>query len=325
MIITRISAGMGNQMFMYAAGLALSQRLNTELKLDIYEFGDRSFRKYALNTFPNITEESASFRDIYKLAPFMAIADYFHVRGNSIFKHPFRRLMYECMNRVGLLEGGRAARKQRHPGSVLAPIPFSRVYFPQVPYPEEFTKIQDDTYITGFWESEKFFTDITGLVREKFTFPDECFDPELTARLKAGNSIAVHVRLGDKADSDDEYVSRLTYYLKNALPKLESLSDEPEYFVFSDNIDWCRKNLHQLHDAEYTFIEGETPAQDMALMTQCRHVIMSFSTFSWWGAWLNRTPNKIIIAPESTLWQKPETYNPEDRKYFLPPEWIKIR
>lgn len=131
MIITRISAGMGNQMFMYAAGLALSQRLNTELKLDTYGFSDNSFRKYALKTFPNITEKSASLREVYALAPFMAISDYFRVRGNSIFKHPFRHLLYEFMSRAGFLETGRAARKTRQPGSVLAPIPFSRVYFPQ--------------------------------------------------------------------------------------------------------------------------------------------------------------------------------------------------
>ena len=249
---------MGNQMFMYAAGLALAQRLNTELKLDTYGFTDKSFRKYALNTFPNITEKSASLRDVCTLSSFTAIANYFMIRGNSIFKHPFRRLLYEFMSRAGLLERGRAARKSRQPGSVLAPVPFSRVYFPhESSYPEEFTKIQDNTYITGFWESEKFFIDIAELVRTKFTFPDKCFDPVLTARVSACNSAAVHVRLGDKADGNGQYISRTAHYLRNALPKLENLTENPKYFVFSDNIDWCRKNLPQIHEAEYTFIDSE--------------------------------------------------------------------
>ncbi len=322
MIIARIGAGMGNQMFMYAAALSVSHRLNTELKLDTYGFRAENVRKYALSIFPAITEASASLREIYKIAPFMAISDYFNVRGNSIFKHPFRRLLYEFMSRAGLLEQGRAARKSRRPGSVLAPVPFSRVYFPQdFSYPEEFTRLQDNTYITGFWESEKFFIDIAGLVRQKFTFPSECFDPSLTARVKACNSVAVHVRLGDKANGNAEHVSRITYYLRNALPKLEGLTDEPEYFVFSDNIGWCRENLSQLHEGEYTFIEGQTPAQDMALMTQCRHVVISISTFSWWGAWLNANPNKIIIAPEVSLWYP----DAKDRDDLLPHEWIKIR
>ncbi len=70
MIITRISAGMGNQMFMYAAGLAVASRLGTELKLDTQGFSSESFRKYALDIFPNITEKSASFREIWRIAPF---------------------------------------------------------------------------------------------------------------------------------------------------------------------------------------------------------------------------------------------------------------
>lgn len=237
------------------------------------------------------------------------------------FQHPFRRLLYEFMSRAGLLEQGRAARKSRRPGSVLAPVPFSRVYFPQdFSYPEEFTSLQDNTYIVGFWESEKFFADISGLVREKFTFPSECFDPALTARAASCNSAAVHVRLGDKAKDDHEYFSRIERYLRNALPKLESLTDRPEYFVFSDNIGWCRKNLPQIHEAEYTFIEGQTPAQDMALMTRCRHVIISVSTFSWWAAWLNSYNDKIIIAPDVKLWYP----DAEDRYDLLPAEWIKI-
>ena len=96
-------------------------------------------------------------------------------------------------------------------------------------------------------------------------------------------------------------MSRIGHYLKSALPKLESLTDKPEYFVFSDNTDWCRKNLPQIHEAEYTFIEGQTPPQDMALMTQCKHVIMGPSTFSWWGAWLNNNPNKIVLAPDRKI------------------------
>ena len=79
---------------------------------------------------------------------------------------------------------------------------------------------------------------------------------------------------------------------------MTSLTDNPEFFVFSDDIEWCKENMHKVHEAEYHFIEDQTPAQDMALMSICRHVIMGASTFSWWGAWLNENPKKIIIAPD---------------------------
>ena len=323
MIITRITAGMGNQMFMYAAGLSLSHRLNTELKLHLHGVSANSFRKYSLNVFPNITEARASLREVYKFAPFIAAAEYFRVRGNSIFKHPFRRLLYEFMSRTGLLETGRAERRPRVPGVALAPIPFSRVYFPpDASYPEEFTSIQDNTYITGFWESEKFFKDIAALVRRKFTFPAECFDEGLKARVKSCSSVALHVRLGDKAanNEDKSYVSRIIRFTKSALAKIEELTDEPKFFVFSDDVKWCRENLPGIYDAEYTFIDGQTPAQDMALMTQCRHVITSASTFSWWGAWLNENPSKIVITPDVNLWYP----NAKDRGDLLPPDWLKI-
>ena len=314
MIITRITAGMDNQMFMYAAGLSLSQRLNTELKLDLLGFTSGNFRKYSLDTFPNITESPATLREVWSLAPFMAVADYFHVRGNSIFRHPFRRLLYEAMSRTGLLETGRAEHRKRTPGSGRAPIPFSRVYFPpDFSYSEEFGQIRDNTYITGYWESEKFFAGISSLIRKKFTFPPECFDPELSAEIKSSNSIAVHVRLGDKAAADKSHTPKVVSYLKSALCKIEELSDGPKFFVFSDDIDWCRKNLPVIHEAEYTYIGGAgggyTPSQDMALMTQCKHVITGPSTFSWWGAWLNDNPGKIIITPSVDIWHS----NTEDR------------
>lgn len=71
-------------------------------------------------------------------------------------------------------------------------------------------------------------------------------------------------------------------------------------------------------------VEGQTPPQDMALMSLCRHVIMGPSTFSWWGAWLNEYPGKIVIAPDLNLWYK-GAFNLEEKKYLLPERWIKIQ
>ena len=243
MIITRITAGMGNQMFMYAAGLATAHRLNTELRLDLLGFTAESLRKYALDVFPNLTESAATLHDIWALSPFMAIADYFHVRCNSIFKHPFRRILYEFMSRTGLLESGRAQRKARKPGSVLTPMPLSRVYAPQYSsYGEEFTAIPDNTYIAGTWESERCFADIAGLVREKFKFPDEYLNSGMSRKIRSCNAVALHVRRGDKSD----YGSR-EGYIRRAIEMISSMTEAPSFFVFSDDIAWCRANLPQIY------------------------------------------------------------------------------
>ena len=318
MIITLINCGMGNQMFTYAAGLSLATRLHTELYLDTNYFRYDKGRTYCLYCFPNITEPSASFQDIWQLYPLQA-AKYL------ILRKPIGK--YNFFGRIILKIFGRFFSPQKSK--------LKTVYAPIVScaYTSNFENISDNTFITGNWESEKFFADIKDLIREKFKFAPECFNPELSRKIKSCNSVAIHVRRGDKSGGYI-FLPSTEYYLKRALEKISSLTDNPKFFVFSDDIDWCKLNLPQIYEANYTFIEGQTPPQDMALMTICKHVIMGPSTFSWWGAWLNENPNKIIIAPDINLWFKNDENMRKDnnfanllyenRRDYLLEEWIKI-
>ena len=304
MIITHITAGMGNQMFMYAAGLAVSQRLHTELRLNNWEVRFNKSRPYTLSCFPNITERQASFWEIWRLCPSMAVADlisYKPIKKSDILRRIIRKIIIKFF-----------PTHEIKSKTVYAPVD-SNIYSPA------FNNITDNTYIRGFWESEKFFADIKDLIREKFQFSAECFNPELLQKVQSCNSVALHVRRGDKT-SWNNFTERTYYYLQNALPKIFTLVENPHFFVFSDDIDWCKENLPQIHEANYTFIEGQTPPQDMALMTICKNVIIAPSTFSWWGAWLNKNPDKIIIAPDINLWGT----NYENRRDYLLEEWIKI-
>ncbi|MBQ7155287.1 MAG: alpha-1,2-fucosyltransferase [Synergistaceae bacterium] len=308
MIITHImhSAGMGNQMFMYAAGLAAASRLKTELKLGTWNFESLTTegRHYHLGCFPQITEQEASFTETFKITPSTALKNLL-IRKPLRRYHLFRRVIRKILNKTARLERG--------------------VYMPDYDsWSPEFLKIKDNTFISGYWESEKIFAEISGLVRRKFTFSPECFSPELSAKVQSCNSVAVHVRRGDKAIDNPIHLASNEHYLKIALEKISGLTENPKFFVFSDDIAWCRHNLPKIHEADYSFIEGRTPPQDMALMTICRHVVVGVSTFSWWGAWLNENPGKIIIAPDVRLWYKDGAYNHEDRKYLLPENWITI-
>ena len=304
MIIARIipEAGIGNQMFMYAAGLAASQRLNTDLRLGAWDFvsDTRKDRPYHLDCFPAITEHNASFSETRNISPKLAIEKcYAYTETNS-------RVMRSILKAASIF------------------FPKGRVYKPKYcSYSPEFEKIPDNTFLVGYFESEKIFAGIKDLVRKRFTFAPECFDPALTSEVRACESIAIHIRRGDKV-TNDSFASE-TPYIKDAIARILSLTDNPKFFVFSDDISWCRENLPKVHDTDYTFIEGRTPPQDMALMTQCKHVIMGPSTFSWWGAWLNDNPNKIIIAPDINLWYGQLSQAEfDDRKHLLPHEWIKI-
>ena len=297
---------MGNQMFMYAAGLAAAVRLNTELKLGASDYSavTRKDRPYCLDCFPQITEPFAEFRETFRICPGEAVAEYLLIERLAKELGIFKEILKLSLRVVTYSYG---SYKQ-----------------PKIFSPSDFLNIKDNIVLIGFWESEKFFADIAGTVRRKFTFSPECFDPQLSERVKTCNSVAVHVRRGDKASKKDKFFCSDGRYIKLAIEKLLSLTENPSFFVFSDDIEWCRKNLPLIHDAEYYFVEGRTPSQDMALMSLCRHVIMGPSTFSWWGAWLNEYPGKIVIAPDINFWYKPGSYSPGNHKDLLPERWIKI-
>ena len=303
MIITRIDCGMGNQMFAYAAGFVTSERLGTELLLDLEWFRKKQPRKdprpYALGCFPEINERTASFSEIYRLFPFQAVINYLY--GKNIFWFTGRHFIREAMTALMLLPEGKARRKLLKSDPVLLPIPRSRVFTQEGSiYSEKFTMIPDDTYMWGAWQNEKFFDGYHDKLRRKFTFPPEYFANDYAVKIRSCNSVALHVRLGDRLRHGEADFT--CGYVAHAVEKLSSLTEGVKIFVFSDNTEWCRKNLPLVNDTEYIFVEGNTPSQDMALMTICQHVITSASTFSWWGAWLNNNPNKIVIAPAQKFW-----------------------
>ena len=292
-------------MFMYAAGLALAQRFNTKLALAPSGFYNltREDRPYQLSNFPAITEKFASFRETWKISPRYAMLDFIYYKPIKSF-HFCRRTLRKISWKY-LADGNF----------------YKASYFS---YSPEFENVQDNTYIAGFWESEKIFSNISDLVRKKFKFADSCFNPELTAKIKSCNSVALHIRRGDKIQLSN-FIGSDEHYIRTAIEKIYSLTENPEFFVFSDDINYCRENLPKIYpNAKYNFI-SQTPAQDMALITICKHVITAPSTFSWWGAWLNENPGKIIIAPDINLWYTNLTAALiQDRKYLLPESWIKI-
>ena len=326
MIIARIipHAGLGNQMFMYAAGLSAAVRIGTELRIGAWDFDNNQFgeetRPYELKNFPMITEQQASFRELLKICPgqiLMNLLCYKRIKRGDIFRRAIRHFLGKL--RLIPVLGSSEGRRFPYPFRTM------RAYIQRSSSLQEFERIPDNTLLIGYWESEKYFAGIADTVRRKFTFSPECFKTELSEKIRSCNSAAIHIRMGDKAQKDSFLRCSDERYIKLAIEKLSSLTENPSFFVFSDNMEWCRKNLPLIHDAEYTFAEGGTPIQDMAMMSICRHVIIGPSTFSWWAAWLNESPGKIVIAPDLNLWYKTECFNPNNKKPLLPERWIKIQ
>lgn len=162
---------------------------------------------------------------------------------------------------------------------------------------------RNDYYLEGFWQSERFFIDSADKVREEFTLrePLRGHNAELAARMAEVPSVSLHVRRGDyfaKAKFRRSFGVPLTDYYHRAMIFQAERIASPHFFVFSDDHDWVRANLHFDHPA--TFIQGNAAEKsylDLVLMSRCKNHIIANSSFSWWGAWLDPNPEKVVTAP----------------------------
>jgi len=135
-------------------------------------------------------------------------------------------------------------------------------------------------------------------------------------------SVSIHIRRGDYANTslfNYHGLTSQTFY-QQAIDKISSLLVNPVFYIFSDNASWVEQNLHFFADVELVSENtSKTHYEDFYLMTQCRHNIIANSTFSWWAAWLNPNPDKIVIAPKK--WYNQVKLDTSD---LIPPEWIRL-
>ena len=178
----------------------------------------------------------------------------------------------------------------------------------------------DNVYLDGFWQDERYFADIADIIRQEFTFKRTLGDTARHWQEKisaAQCSVSVHVRHGDYLLLIKKFgILPLSYY-KHCVAELKKIYPNITVFVFSDDIAWCRKNLHLDAPTEFVSGDGLTDIEELHLMSTCQHNIIANSSFSWWAAWLNHNPNKKIFAPDPWL-------KNGDWKNELPAAWTKI-
>ncbi len=166
-------------------------------------------------------------------------------------------------------------------------------------------------YLGGYWQSEKYFIDIENTIRDNLE-PTESIKDKLLSAYPVSNSVSIHIRRTDYlALSTIHPVQSISYY-EEAL----SLVKYKNILVFSDDIDWCKQNLKFQN---MIFVENNDNIEDMWLMSLCEHNIIANSSFSWWGAWLNKNKNKTVIAPSK--WFGEGYFCDID---IVPNNWIKL-
>jgi FkbM family methyltransferase len=175
--------------------------------------------------------------------------------------------------------------------------------------------------ISGYMQSERYFDHCHDLVRETFSFPEEV-RAMLTDRFGADlaqQPVSIHIRRGDFLQKQQyHHVQTKEYYLR-ALDLLDQYIEVRRILCFSDDPEWCQANFGQ--DSRVRVVEGQPDFCDMALMSLCSHHVIANSSFSWWGAWLNPSPDKIVIAPKNYL--GPAFSNLTDRD-LIPGDWIRL-
>jgi hypothetical protein len=181
-----------------------------------------------------------------------------------------------------------------------------------------------DGYLVGYWQSEKYFAEVAEQIREDFSFllPPGNRNAELAREIQQVNAVSLHVRRGDYASNarttSTHGLCSLDYY-RAAIEYVAERVKQPHLYIFSDDIEWVINNLkielpHQYVDHNH----GAESYNDMRLMSMCKHHIIANSSFSWWGAWLNPSTDKIIVAP--THWFANQT-NVGD---LFPQGWVTL-
>lgn len=265
MVITRLSGGLGNQMFQYAAGKRLACHLGVPLMIDTSLFSAQhcaTAREYALDAFA-LEDPIATADD---LRPFLP-------------RHGLSRWL---------------PRFARH-----------RTYYRErhFHFDPAVLELRGEVCLDGYWQSERYFSDIAGTIREAFRFkqPLSGKNLHLYQQIRDVEAVSLHVRRGDYVSDEKTHrwhgVCGVDYYDRAINHIVEHVSG-PNFFVFSDDLHWASNHLKFRHPV--TFVDHNPPEmghEDMRLMSFCRHHIIANSSFSWWGAWLNPNPGKIVIAP----------------------------
>jgi len=292
MIILHLSGGLGNQMFQYAFGRATAKKLGVELKLELTDPTLIIHNGFELERIFNIQASGATEADIKAVLGmyrYRLIGKAFKVFGvTKIFKSP-------------------------------------AIEEPHFHFSPEMLAIPDSSHINGYWQSEKYFLEIEDEIRSDFAFklPMSQQNADIAEVINQTNSVSLHVRRNDFANNSrinsTHGLCSLEYY-QGAIRYIAGRVERPSFFIFSDDATWVKSNLKVDFPCEFVeHNQGRESYNDMRLMSLCQHHIIANSSFSWWGAWLNPNPTKLVVAPQAWF------ANPHiDTRDLIPANWMRV-
>lgn len=290
----QLLGGLGNQMFQYAAGRALADRTGSEVVLDVSEFATYTLRRYELGTM-HVRAQVTPAVPAPAAAP--AAAGPLVRKARSLMRRIFPR---------------------REPGTVLYR-ERSFAFDPQAGQQNPPVRLE------GYWQSEKYFSDAAAAIRRDFTLAGEpdAANRAVLDRMQGTCAVSLHVRRGDYVTNPTAaafHGSCSPEYYRQAVDHIAQRSGPLTLFVFSDDQDWVRQNMQFAHPTVHVDCNPpERGVWDMHLMKHCSHHVVANSSFSWWGAWLNPSPGKIVAAPRR--WFTDPAIDTSD---LIPASWVRF-
>jgi hypothetical protein len=301
MIGVGLIGGLGNQMFQYAAARAAAERLRCGLAVR----GPSLRRRHVI--------------------PFLARALLPTLKGRARVHSEIGRVFpnaTQSLMGIAIQVSGESYRQTKFPRTFAAPRPIDANGVGIEIFDARYFEIERHTWLTGFFESRKYFQDMEAEVSKWFEFP-ACDKAVIQQTIQTWPApvermAAIHVRRTDFITDPENKIPPLgdpelgialpsAYYTK----ALSSLPAGLKFAVFSDDPRFARK---QFADLDPWVSPGYSPVHDMQLMSSCRFQVIANSTFSWWAAWLNRIPNKLIIAPRFHIGWRIKKWYPADIK-----------
>lgn len=278
MVIIKIFGGLGNQMFQYAFGLYMSQKFKVPFCIDVGDFEYYKLRNYELsdlNIEDRIADENITriFRRAKSAKLNYLINKYVYLRSNYFYE-PYTNL----------------------------------------------DKIELDSinYFWGYWQDSSLYNNIRADLINHFKLKIDLSTSakvfETQVKTAEFQSVSIHVRKTDYLlKKNDYFVNCGNVYYQKAIEEVKIRVEKPRFFVFSDDFNWVLKNLN-FGQNSVSLVNPNIPhssVEDLHLMKTCQHNIIANSTFSWWAAYLNENPNKIIISPQKWFNNSVRTLNNE--------------
>ena len=282
MIMVEFQGGLGNQMFQYAFYMTLKTRYpSVEIKADLDNYKMSKYHwGFEISKIFNINLDIATNWECIKAG-----------KKNYLFSH--KGFIKKILNKIFLF--------------ILFPI-ISRCIKTKFIYinesyndfdfqPELFNlDIKNDYYLSGFWFNELYFIDIKDKLFLDFQFSKSLYDHSIIRDIMNCESVSIHIRRGDFVGTDFDILD-MDYY-KGAIEYISNKINVPFFYIFSDDIEYAKKEFDYLKNRCFVSEnQGNNSYKDMLFMSKCKHNIISNSSFSLWGAYLNKNEGKIVIVP----------------------------